>query len=115
MERFISLSIGDRTITSSVLIEQWLSTSPYYWMLECELDGAQLEVVDNILVWKSGIFYWGEWHWGVWKSGEFRSGNWLGGIFYDGSFRGTWHRGVWKGGSFAGKDLTGKLALASAE
>ncbi len=113
MERFISLSVDGQTITSNSLIERWLSTSPYYWMLECEVDGAQLEVKDNILVWKSGTFYWGEWQWGIFKSGEFRSGSWLGGIFFDGIFKGNWHRGVWKSGTFKGNDMTGKLVTSN--
>ena len=108
MERFIKLSVdGDKSITTSKQIEGWLYNSPYYWILECELDGVILSIKDNILCWEDGTFYYGTWQFGIWKKGQFRSGHWLGGVFYEGVFKGNWNRGVWKGGEFKGKDLSG--------
>ena len=110
MQRFAQLTVDDGTVlTASKTIEQYLYTSPFYWLLECELDNVSLEIKNNILYWKSGIFYWGVWQWGVFESGEFRSGKWNGGIFLSGTFKGTWNNGVFKGGTFKGKKIKGEF------
>lgn len=109
MQRFLELTAGDTHLTSSKLIEQYLYTSDFYWLLECELDDVRIEIKDNILYWKSGIFYWGVWYWGVFESGEFRSGIWKGGIFLDGIFKGTFENGVFKKGTFKGKKIKGEF------
>ena len=109
MSRFKSLELESGKITSNRLIEEYLFQSPFFWLLECEVDEAELKVKDEILIWKSGLFYWGHWKWGVFESGEFRSGDWYGGIFLKGIFKGTWHCGAWKGGVFSGNDLSGKI------
>jgi hypothetical protein len=95
MKRFKKLILPDKEIESVKLIEQYLSSSEFSWILECEVDDVVLEIDTtlNILKWKSGIFYWGIWHWGVFESGEFRSGDWLGGIFLNGIFNGNWKIG----------------------
>jgi hypothetical protein len=95
-------------LDSSRIIERYLATSPFYWLLNCEVDDVEIEIDDNILYWKSGVMYWGKWQWGVFENGEFRSGEWFGGIWKDGEFRGTWHNGVWIEGTFKGKWIKGK-------
>lgn len=109
MERFNTLNIDNKIINESKLIELTLIDTPFFWLLECEVENVNIEIKDNILTWNSGIFYWGHWQWGIWKNGEFKSGYWNGGIHYDGLFNGTWKKGVWKGGQFKGIDLTNKI------
>lgn len=109
MQRFLELKADNKILTSSKQIEQYLYTSPFYWLLDCEIDNVKLEVKDNILFWKSGIFYHGVWKWGVFESGEFRSGTWKGGIFLDGIFKGTFENGVFKKGIFKGKKISGEF------
>ena len=99
-KRFSELKINNKTISNTKEIEVFLSSSDFYWLLDCELDNAKLEIIDNILYWNNGIFYYGDWKWGVWKGGEFRGGYFNGGIFYDGIFNGEWITGVKKGGTF---------------
>ncbi len=108
MERFVSLKVEDSTYHTSKAIEQYLYTSDFYWLLDCEVDDVKIEIKDNILYF-SGIFYWGVWKFGVFRSGEFRSGIWQGGIFLDGLFKGTFENGVWKGGIFKGKKISGEF------
>lgn len=110
MQRFIQLIVDSNTpVTSSKLIEQYLYTSDFYWLLDCELDDVSIEIKNNILFWKSGIFYWGVWYWGVFESGEFRSGLWKGGIFLNGIFKAVWENGVFKNGTFKGKKIKGEF------
>lgn len=115
MNRFIKLKSNEIELTSSILIEQYLLSNGFSWLLECEFDKADITVKDNMLIWNNGILYWaGDWRFGIFKNGEFRSGNWNGGIFLDGKFNGRWNRGIWKNGIFKGKDNSGKLKINDA-
>ncbi len=105
MHRFLELKYNNKVITNSKQIEEFLYHSPFTWLLECEVDDVKLEIDNNILYWKSGIFYWGHWQWGVFDGGEFRSGTWYGGILRNGVFYGIFKNGVIKGGEFTGKNL----------
>lgn len=110
MQRFEELHLEDGTVLRDTKpIEKWLYTSPYFWLLECELDNVKIEIKDGILYWKSGTLYWGRWIWGVFESGEFRSGIWEGGIFKNGLFKAKWLNGVFKGGTFKGEKVAGEL------
>ena len=113
MERFLVLNIDGKVINQSKLIENALVDTPFFWLLECELESVNIEIKDGILTWINGIFYWGHWQWGIWKNGEFRSGEWIGGVHYDGMFKGIWKRGVWKGGQFKGTDLTNSIVKSA--
>lgn len=109
MQRFLELKTDNKVFNTTKSIEQYLYTSPFYWLLECEVDDVKLEIKDNILYWNSGIFYWGVWKWGVFNSGEFRSGTWEGGVWFGGTFKGTWLNGVFKAGIFKGKKIKGEF------
>lgn len=99
-KRFSELKIKNKIITNSKEIEIFLSNTDYFWLLDCELDNVKLEIIDDIIYWNNGIFYYGDWKWGIWNNGEFRGGRWFGGIFYNGVFNGEWINGVKKGGEF---------------
>lgn len=99
-KRFSELKIKNKIITNSKEIEIFLSNTDHFWLLDCELDNVKLEIIDDIIYWNNGIFYYGDWKWGVWNNGEFRGGRWFGGIFYNGVFNGEWINGVKKGGEF---------------
>lgn len=112
MQRFEELILENGTVLKDNRpIEQWLYTSPFAWLLECELDGVKIQIKDNILNWNSGLLYWGLWKWGVWHNGEFRSGTWLGGIFLNGIFKGKWMNGVFKKGKFDGEKIGGEFPI----
>lgn len=100
-QRFSELKVYNKEIKNNKEIETYLSNTIFYWLLDCEVDNVKLEIIDDILYWNNGIFYYGNWEWGVFNNGEFKSGGiWNGGIFYDGTFEGKWIRGVKKGGNF---------------
>lgn len=77
--RIESLTIGDDIYKGNNAIN-YLHGSNFDWLLECEIDNAVLEIINNTLIWKSGIFYWGIFEWGIFESGDFRSGKINGGI-----------------------------------
>jgi len=101
MQRFLELKYNNNILNSSKQIEEFLYSSPFCWLLECEVDDVKLEVENNVLYWKGGIFYWGHWQWGVFEGGEFRAGTWHGGILRGGEFKGKWITGVNKIGEGA--------------
>ena len=110
MQRFLQLTLDNGTVIYNTNpIENWLYTSPYYWILKCEVDNVKLTIKDDILYWNNGIFYYGNWKWGVFENGEFRSGIWNGGIFLNGTFKGKWLNGVFKNGTFKGEKIKGQF------
>jgi hypothetical protein len=110
MQRFEQLQLEDGTILrDSRPIEKYLYTSPFYWLLECELDGVKIKIKDGVLYWQSGVLYWGNWRWGVFEGGSFRSGTWHGGIFTGGTFSARWLNGVFRSGDFRGDRVGGKF------
>jgi hypothetical protein len=111
MQRFLELKTESLHLTSSKLIEQYLYTSNFNWLLTCELDDVCIEIKNNLLHWKSGVFYWGVWEWGIFETGDFRSGIWNGGIFLNGTFKGTWNNGVFKDGTFKGIKIKGDFPI----
>jgi len=108
-QRFIQLTIDDKLIKSTKLVEQYLINSDFYWLLNCELDNVILEIKDNLLYWKKGTFYYGTWIWGIFEDGEFLSGNWNGGIFLNGTFKANFNNGVFKNGIFKGVKVKGQF------
>lgn len=110
MERFIELRKDDKILKGSKNIELYLSENQEFsWLLDCEIDDMKLEIKDNILYVKSGIFYYGEWKWGVIENCDFRGGVFNGGIFKNGNFKALWKNGVFKGGNFEGKKFAGEF------
>lgn len=104
-QRILKLIIDGEVYKTTNYIHQKLTESNHAWILECELDNAVIEIKDNILYFKEGIFYWGYWKWGIFDGGEFRSGYWSGGILRDGIFKGKYKKMVHKGGEMKGKQI----------
>lgn len=93
-QRFIKLTTETSVYTNTKPIEKYLATTEFDWLLNCELDNVVLEIKDNILYFKEGTIYWGNWRWGVFEKGEFRSGTWQGGIVLGGTVKAKWLNGV---------------------
>jgi hypothetical protein len=90
--RFKSLKVGDRPIPQR-RIEQTLTDLGLGWLLDCEVEDADVQVVNKTVIWNSGTLYTGTWHYGVWKSGDFH-GRWENGIFESGRMLGDFLSGV---------------------
>lgn len=104
-KRIKKLILEGEVYQTTNYILQKLSETSHNWILRCEIDDVVIEIKDNILYFKSGIFYWGYWKWGVFDGGEFRSGIWNGGIFRDGTFNGKYKKMVKIGGNIKGKQI----------
>lgn len=72
-----------------------LKKENFNWLIDSELDSAELEINKNTLIWHGGDFIFGNWKYGIFKSGAFY-GRWENGIFEDGDFKGTWISGIFK-------------------
>jgi hypothetical protein len=75
------------------MIERSLEDQGFAWLVDCELEDADVEIVRNTLIWKSGNFYTGSWRYGIWKSGDFH-GRWENGIFESGRMLGEFVSGI---------------------
>lgn len=74
-------------------VKSILSRYNMNWLLDCEFDDAELEIVNNTLIWKNGIFYHGEWFFGIFENGTFY-GKFLSGVFKSDNFYGEKIDGV---------------------
>lgn len=107
--RYEKAIIDGKAIAHTNDIERELKSHDLSWLITCEFDNANIEVIKNTLIWNGGVFYYGKWQFGIFKKGEFRGGDWYGGVFYGDTFskHATWHNGVKKSGNFYGKWLGG--------
>jgi hypothetical protein len=104
--RFKNLKYKNRNLTENKSIERVLIETGYAWLLDCEIEEANLEISKGRLKWLDGIFYtgiWveGEWHKGEWFYGQWLNGRWLEGIWYNG----IWTDGIWEDGEFHGGEV----------
>lgn len=58
------------------------------WILDCEMESADLEINKNTIIFNDGIFYNGDFEYGIFRGGEFRGGKFINGIFDGGKFTG---------------------------
>lgn len=90
--RFRRLTIDSSIITQSDKIESALLKHEFYWLIDSEVEDAVIEIKNKTLIWESGTFFSGRWHYGIWKSGD---------------FYGIWENGIFEKGRFYGKFVTG--------
>jgi len=91
--RYTKLTYGDKTITNNKHITEILLSNKFYWLIDSEIENADIEINNNTIIWNSGEYYTGNWHYGIFKNGEFH-GNFINGIFEDGRFKGKWVSGI---------------------
>jgi len=91
--RYIELIIDEKSIKSQKQITEILKSKKFYWLIDSEIENAQIEIKKETLIWHSGDFYSGNWQYGIFKSGNFH-GNFINGIFESGNFKGKWKSGI---------------------
>lgn len=91
--RFIQLKYRGKNYTNSREIDDILTENKIYWIVDSEIENANLELERGTIIWHSGEFYSGDWYYGIFKDGKFY-GNWINGIWENGFFGGKWHSGV---------------------
>lgn len=96
----IELVIDQKTITSKDDILKVLRQLKLYWLIDSICESARIEIKRGTVIWHSGLYLTGNWHWGIFLGGDFW-GNWQGGIWEGGNFDpNTWEKsqisqGVW--------------------
>ena len=91
--RYQELTYKDKRYTKGSEIEKILSQENLHWLIDSEIENANLEIKKSTLIWNSGDYYSGNWHYGIFKNGTFH-GIWENGIFENGNFKGKWKSGV---------------------
>lgn len=91
--KYSYLVYGDKLIKSQREIETILKSEKFYWLIDSEIENAELEIKNNTLIWHNGVFYFGNWFYGIFKNGVF-NGIWENGIFENGVFNGKWKSGI---------------------
>lgn len=93
MRRIKQLIYNDKTISNERKINDILETNDLHWLIDSEIEDASIEIKHKTLIWHSGDFYSGNWHYGIFKNGNF-FGIWENGIFEDGNFKGRFISGI---------------------
>jgi hypothetical protein len=90
--RFNELIYNENKIVNQNKILNILEKENFHWLIDSEVEDAQIEIKNNTLIWYGGSYYSGNWHYGIFKSGE---------------FYGTFQNGIFEGGTFKGKFVSG--------
>ena len=91
--KFVQLKYKDKTYKSQKEIDEILKDLKFYWLIDSELENADIEIEKNTLIWNNGDFFSGNWEYGIFKDGKFY-GNWKNGIWENGNFAGKWQSGI---------------------
>jgi len=71
------------------------------WLLDANTQNADVEIVDERVLWRGGVWVSGTWHDGTWLDGKWFSGTWRNGEWYSGTWHGgVWHSGTWREGEW---------------
>ena len=90
--RFKELIYNGKKLTNQSAILDILEKNNLNWLIDSEVEDAQIEIRKNTLIWHGGTYY---------------SGSWYYGIFKDGDFYGTFENGIFENGNFKGKFISG--------
>lgn len=74
-------------------IDKILVEKGFGWLIDCEIEMADIEIMNNTLVWWNGYFFSGRWHYGILRGGKFY-GVFENGIIDGGKFFGTFISGI---------------------
>lgn len=91
--RYTELKYCGKTYTNQSEIINILKNHKFYWLIDSEVENAQLELKNDTIIWNGGNFYNGDWYYGIFKGGKFY-GNWENGIWENGEFFGNWVSGI---------------------
>ena len=91
--RFKKFKIGDNVVNDPIKINEILTKNDLHWLIDSEIENAEIEIKNKTLIWNNGDYNAGHWHYGIWKYGKF-SGIWENGIWEKGHFDGTWKSGI---------------------
>lgn len=91
--KYTELIVGSKTYKDRKQITKILIDEGFAWLVNSTIEDAKIEIRKGTLIWHSGLFLEGDWHYGIFKDGRF-CGVWEGGIFEAGAFEGKWLGGI---------------------
>jgi len=86
--KYKSLIFNNTQYTTQPQIEKILHDLRFFWLIDSEMENAEIEIKNNTLIWYNGVFLSGQWYFGIFKDGKFY-GNFINGILEGGQFKGT--------------------------
>jgi hypothetical protein len=90
---FVKLTYRGKEYYKNSEILDILKSKEFYWLIDSEIINADIEIINDTIIWNSGDYLYGDWYYGIFKDGNF-SGNWENGIFEGGTFSGKWESGI---------------------
>ena len=73
-----------------------------HWLKTAITENANVDIVDGIVHWHSGVWHSGVWYNGIWENGDWYGGTWLRGTWKNGVWiNGNWYCGTWETGAWA--------------
>jgi hypothetical protein len=91
--RYLKLKYNNKVYTNQSEIEKILISNKFYWLIDSEIENADIEIKNNTIIWNNGDFYSGDFYYGIFKYGSFY-GNFMNGIWEDGHFSGKFVSGI---------------------
>ena len=91
--RFKKFKYSEIFISNPTEIDKILSDNNLHWLIDSEIENADVEIKNKTLIWNNGTYFVGHWHYGIWKNGVFK-GIWENGIWENGEFDGKWKSGI---------------------
>jgi hypothetical protein len=91
--KYKELKVGDNTYSKQKEIENILKEHQLFWLIDAEIENAEIEIKNDTIIWNNGIWLHGDFRFGIWKNGIFH-GVFENGIFEGGEFKGEWESGI---------------------
>lgn len=91
--KYKQLKVGDKSYTNNKQIDKILGDNKFHWIIDSEIEDAEIELKNNTVIWENGKWLHGTWEYGIWLNGVFY-GKWSNGIFEKGTFKGEWKSGI---------------------
>lgn len=104
--KYKSLIYNGQKYTNQSNIDKILSNNNLHWLIDAEIEDAEIEVKNNTLIWYDGTWYFGYWYFGIWKDGIWKDGTFENGIFEKGTFEG----GTFKSGIDVNNNIVNRKA-----
>jgi hypothetical protein len=91
--KYKELLLDNNSYVKESKINDILISKKFYWIIDSEFENAVIEIKKDTLIWHSGSYFSGNWHYGIFKGGDF-FGTWENGIWENGKFEGKWKSGI---------------------
>ena len=91
--KYKKVVINNNEYTDQNKIDSLLNDLKFHWVVDAEMENAEIVIKNNTIIWENGTWLYGNWRFGIWKNGSFH-GKWENGIFEDGEMKGEFLSGI---------------------